>query len=95
MKQLLGGAAAAGIDQLADIGIARRQHAVKRRIDFFKGLQLLEAFDVVRGGIHHGLFGVSIAHGVVNILLGHGIAFQQVLVTRGGGLRQVRSWLWR
>ena len=38
MKQFLGAAAASGTNELADIGIARRKHAVERRVNLLKGL---------------------------------------------------------
>ncbi len=58
----------AGVDQRADIGVARRDHAIEGRVDLLVGLQIFEALDVGGGGIDDGLLRVHVADDVVGIL---------------------------
>jgi len=56
-EQLRSGAAAgaaAGIDERADVGLARGHHAVERRGDVLEACQRLQAVDVALGGIDVG-----------------------------------------
>ena len=72
-------AGAAGIDQGANVRIARRDHAGEWGIDSLKRLQLLQSLHVGLRGLQAGLLGCVVSGGVVRFLLGNRIGFQQAL----------------
>ena len=85
MKKIgLRSSTASRINQIADVGIARGNDAIKRRVDFFERYQ--------RGVLLHGcLVGfddcfvrVVRADRVIDVLLGNGVALQKSLVARLG-----------
>src|SRR4030095_910738 len=69
----------AGINQGADIRVARRDHAIERRIDLLEGLQLLESAHIGSLRIEGGLQRVVVPNGLVGFLLGYGISLQEAL----------------
>ena len=73
----------AGIDEGADVDIARGDDAVKGRIDAFEADELFEALDVGLRGLHLGGGGGGLGGEVVGVLLGDGVALEQILVARG------------
>ena len=90
-----GSAAAAGIDQLADVGIARRDHAVKGRVHFLEGLHVLQPLHIGLGRFDGGPAGIVISRGIVDVLLRDRIRFQQFLVARGRDFREAHVGLGR
>ena len=82
-------AAVARLNQRADIDIARRDHAIERRIDLFEALQLLQAPHVGLGGRERRLARAEVAGGLVGLLPGDGIFGQQLLPSLGGDLRNL------
>ena len=85
----LPGALRTGVDQRADVDVARGDHAVEGRVDLLEALCLFQAPHVEGGGIHHGLLGLQVAHFVFDVLLRHGFGLQERFVARGGGPRQL------
>ena len=83
------GAVFAGVDEGADVGVAGGDDAVEGGVDFFEGLELLEAADGGHGGLDGGFFGGGVAHGDVGLLLGDGVGLEQILVAGGGGVGEV------
>ena len=79
----------AGVDEVADIGVARGDDAVEGSVDFLEGLELLEAADVGFGGVDGGLLGGCVAHGHVGLLLGDGVGFEEVLIALRGGVGEI------
>ena len=87
MKQLRAGALA-GIDQGADVGIARRNHAIEGRQHVLEGFQFAQPRHVGRRRVSRGLLGRRIPGLLVGVLLGHRIGGEQSLPTDIGALRQ-------
>ena len=79
-----------GINEVADICVARGNDAVKRRNDALVALQLFEAANVGPAGIHRGLRGDVISAGLVGLLLRNGVLGQQCLPAVAGHAGQVR-----
>ena len=78
-----------GLDQGADIGIARGDDAVERRVDALEPLQILQAADIGRVRLDGGGLRAEIADLLVGFLLGHGLGLQQRLPARRRRLREV------
>ena len=83
------GAVFAGLDEGADVGVAGSDDAVEGRVDFFVGLELLEAADVGHGGVDGGLFGGGSRSWRVGLLLGDGVVLRRSLIAVGGGVGEV------
>ncbi len=82
--------AGAGVDQLADVGVARGDHAVERRINVLEGLQFLEALHVgCAEDASVAFLACEVAVGVVDVLLRYGVRVFEVLVALPGDLRQI------
>ena len=64
----------ARLDEGADVGIARGDHAVERREDFLEALQLLQPADIGFTGIDQRALGREIARGLIALLVGDGVA---------------------
>src|ERR1700758_2823493 len=75
----------AGIDERADINVARCHSAVERRINFFEAGKLLQTLYVRNGRLNLGIGRRSLRGEVVCILLGDSVALKQILIA--GGLR--------
>jgi len=88
-KEFLRCAAVACVDELADVGLAARNHATKRRSDALETFEFLQAAHVGFGRIHDGFFGGQIADGIVNFLLGDAIGFDKFLETRCRDTREI------
>ena len=74
-------AAAAGINQGSDVGVASRNHTRKRRIDFLKRLQFLKPLHVGLRGLQVRLLCLEVTCGVVRFLLRNRIGLQQSRIT--------------
>jgi hypothetical protein len=83
-------AAGAGINERADIGVAGRDDAGKRGINFLERLQVLQAFFVVLRGFLGCFCCGFFAGGIIGFLLGNGVDFLQAHITLGGDLRKVQ-----
>ena len=59
------------VNECADVGVARRDHAIEGRNDFFVSLHFFQTLDVCRRGIRDGLFRVHIGHHIICILPRH------------------------
>ena len=82
VKQLRCRPASSGIDQVPDIGISCRNHPIERCIDLLERLQFLEPFHIRLCRGDHGFLGREIPDGIVDVLLGNGFRFGQVLIAR-------------
>ena len=89
MEKLLGRPSIAGVDKSADIGVARGDHTVERRIDSLEGGHVLEPLDVGARGRDDRLLCFIVADLLIGFLLGDGIRFQQGLVSARGELGQL------
>src|SRR5262249_51356899 len=69
-EELAGRHAASRVHELADVGVARCDDAVERRLDPLEGDQVLQAPDVRLGGLPVGLPRGQRADGVVVLLTG-------------------------
>ena len=69
----------ARINQGADVRVARRDHAVERRIDLLVGHQLLKPADIGGIRIDGGLHRTVVPDELVGFLLGHGVGLQEGL----------------
>ncbi len=85
MEELVRLGGGAGVDEGADVGIARGDDAVERGDDALVALQLLEAADVglLRGG--GGFFGGEVAGDLVGLLHGDGVLGDERLPADVGG----------
>src|SRR5216683_1922916 len=79
----------AGINQGPNIRVARRDHALERRIDPLEGLQLLEPADIGGLRIDGGLHGMVVPDGLVGFLFGHGVGLQEALPAVRRDLRKL------
>ncbi len=77
-----------GLDQLADVGVARGHGAVERRTQGLVVGQVGEARIVGARRLDVGLGGVGVGDFLVHFLLRDRVRAQQVLPARGAGLRQ-------
>ena len=83
------GRAGAGVDELADVGVAGGEDAVEGSVDFFEGLEFFEAADVGGAGIDGGFFGGEVALGLIGFLLGDGAGADEELPAGGGDFGDV------
>jgi hypothetical protein len=91
-EEFLGGTAGgggAGVDEVADVGVALGDDAAVGGVDLLKGLQLFEAADVGLGGLHGGALGGGAGDGDVGLLLGDGVQLEEILIALGGGVGEV------
>ena len=79
-------------DQLPDVGAARRDHAIKRRVDLFESLQFFQPLHIGLRGADRGRGGRGLVHEGLRILLRNGIGLDQVLVAFRLGA--ARCWRW-
>ena len=77
-------AAAARIDEVADIGVARGDHAIERCVDLFERDQRRVLLYGCLVGFDDSVIRVVGADRVIDVLLGHSVAFQQPLIPRFG-----------
>jgi len=61
-KQVATCAIAAGVNQIADVHVARRDYAAEWRIDFLKRLSLLKAPHICSGSFHCGTLRLHVSH---------------------------------
>ena len=73
-------AAAAGIDEVADIGVTRGDHAIKRRVDFFERDQRRVLLHGRLIGFDDSLVRIVGADRIVHVLLGNSVALQKPLI---------------
>ena len=82
--------AGTGIDEVADVGVARSNDAVERRDDALVALQLFEAAHVGPACVDSGLRSDVISAGLVGLLLRDGVLGQQRLPPVAGHAGKVR-----
>jgi hypothetical protein len=87
MEQFGSRSTGAGIDQVADIGVAHGDHASERRIDILVGLQLRQPIHIGLARHHDRLIGDEGRSGVVAFMRRYRLGLQQVLGAsrRGAG----------
>ena len=89
-KEFLRRSAGAGINQLANVGVARGDDAIERRVDFREGLQVLETLYVVGRRVHGRFLGRVVTVRVVHILLGNRIGVLQTFIPIVRDLRKAQ-----
>ena len=86
-----GGGRASGCgDQLADVEVARGDHAVEGRHDLLEGLQLFQPAHIGLRGVDLVFVAFKLRDGVVRVLLRDCVLADQALVAIGGYLGQCR-----
>ena len=83
--------AAAGIDQRADIGFARGDHAIERHRDLLVARQRFQPFDIGLTGIDGGLLVGEVGAALVDLLRRNEIRGDQRLAPRQRRFRQPRA----
>ena len=85
--------ATARIDQRADVGVARGDHAVERHGDLLEAGQRLQPLDIGLAGIHRSLLVGEIGGALVDFLHRHEIRSEQRFPPRQRRFRQFRAGL--
>ena len=82
---------AAGIDQRADVGVARGDHAVERPGDLLVAGQRFQPFDIGLAGFDGGLLVVEVGGALVDFLHRDEVRGEQRLAPRQRCFRQLRA----
>ncbi len=80
----------AGVNEVANVGVARGNDAIERSNDALVALELFEAAYVGLAGVHRGLRSDVIGAGLIGLLLRDGVLGEQRLPAVAGDFGEVR-----